>query len=185
MKPAPRRPRSWSLAPTRYVVHRSRADAHWAKRTARMEARNGRRMQQARWVACSATTASRPSSVPVPYSPDRGTSRWAQHGVQAVQAASLQGCQTPFNRSVVPAAPLSQTQCSPLSQNTDDQLQRQGFDWEPHSPNQAATTTTQQQHCCSFEMIRASFQQDWASRGCFRYTWTTGIHSRGVRSKDY
>jgi hypothetical protein len=22
-------------------------------------------------------------------------------------------------------------------------------------------------------MIRASFQQDWASRGCFRYTWTT------------
>ena len=44
---------------------------------------------------------------------------------------------------------------------------------EPNSPEQATTTTTQQQQCCSFEMIRASFQQDWASRGCFRYTWTT------------
>jgi len=37
----------------------------------------------------------------------------------------------------------------------------------------AETKQRQQQHCCSFEMIRASFQQDWASRGSFRYTWTT------------
>ena len=38
----------------------------------------------------------------------------------------------------------------------------------PHTPNQATTTTD----CCSFEMIRASFQQEWAGQGCLRYTWT-------------
>jgi hypothetical protein len=40
--------------------------------------------------------------------------------------------------------------------------------------NSPSQTNERQQLCCSFEMIRASFQQEWASQGSLRYTWTQG-----------
>src|SRR5512133_2506735 len=62
---------------------------------------NGRSALRSRSVACCGTTASRPSNVLAPNSPDLGTSHSVQHGVQAEPAANLRGCQTPFYRSVV------------------------------------------------------------------------------------
>jgi hypothetical protein len=56
-----------------------------------------------------------------------------------------------------------------LSTGTDDQQPGGRLLSQVPQPNESNTTATG----CSFEMIRASFQQDWASRGCFRYTWTT------------
>jgi hypothetical protein len=69
---------------------------------------------------------------------------------------SLLGCQTPFNRSVALDSPLS----AATGQGRVSARSRS----EPKQPQQLG---------CSFEMIRASFQQVWASGGSFRYTWTT------------
>jgi hypothetical protein len=50
-----------------------------------------------------------------------------------------------------------------------------------HNPNQATTTTD----CCSFEMIRASFQQEWASQGFYVIHGHKAPKASGVLSKDY
>jgi hypothetical protein len=40
--------------------------------------------------------------------------------------------------------------------------------WIPADPgNSPSQTNERQQLCCSFEMIRASFQQEWANRGLY------------------
>src|SRR4051812_6702527 len=111
-------------------------------------------MQGARRVACYETTASRPSTAPVPSSPDPGTSHLARHDVRAGPAASLRGCRTPLHRSVVLKCVLA----SNYRRSTGKSQQSAGL----LTPQNQATTTTD---CCSFEMIRASFQQEWASQG--------------------
>jgi hypothetical protein len=70
-------------------------------------ARSERSAMCSRQVACCETTASRPSNVLAPSSPDLGTSHLVRRGVQVEPAASLRGCQTPLYRSVVLERSLS------------------------------------------------------------------------------
>jgi hypothetical protein len=45
-----------------------------------------------------------------------------------------------------------------------------GLDIPAIQSKNRAFLTTASTTCCSFEMIRASFQQQWAGRGSLRYT---------------
>jgi hypothetical protein len=62
-----------------------------------------------------------------------------------------------------------------LGYHTDDQQRDFSARWWFTQLNQATTTTD----CCSFEMIRASFQQEWASEGFY----VIHGHTRGTQSQ--